>query len=807
MERIGLVGLPNSGKSSLFNALTGGSAPVASHPFSTTESSVGVAQVPDQRLDALAAMSSSRKVVHAGVELVDIAGLVAGSSTGEGLGNRFLGGIREADAICLVLRAFADDNVPGGSDPIDDLGVLELELVLADLASAEVQLERRRKAAKQDHSLDAQVAALDRALQLLADGIPIYRSGMGSEDRELLQPFFLLTNKPVMAVVNLGEDSAAGDDSELAKPVADELGGASEVLGLSVKLEAEAAQLAPADRDELMEGLGLGEGALPRVAQAAYRLLGRRTFLTTGDKESRAWTFRAGAKAPECAGVIHSDLQRGFIRAEVIHWDELLKLGSWSQGQRSGQVTGRGQRLRSRRWRRPRDPLQRLSRRRRRGRLRRRPGAGWSWWPRPSATWGTCRPGPPRPWPSAGYIYCEDTRRTLKLLNHASIKGPRLVSHHRFNEASSTPVALARLAEGACIALVSDAGTPLVSDPGGRLVRAAVAAGVPVGTVPGPSAALAALVVSGLATERWCFEGFLPRTGRQRAERLAAVASDIERGIGGLRVALPVGQGAVRPDGHVRAGTPGGRVPGADQGPRGDLEGQPVRGVGPLAAAHAPGRICTWSSARRHPGNLWPVARFYVTTPIYYVNDAPHIGHAYTTVTADALARWHRLVGDEVFFLTGTDEHGLKVKRSAEANGLTPQEQVDRYSARFQESWQLLDISYDDFIRTTEPRHHRAVSALMQAVYDNGWIARGVYEGLYCVACEAYYTEDDLVDGLCPVHHRPVELLKEDNYFFRLSAFTDRSCEWYADNPGAVAPEAKRNEALGLVGAGCRTFP
>ena len=133
--------------------------------------------------------------------------------------------------------------------------------------------------------------------------------------------------------------------------------------------------------------------------------------------------------------------------------------------------------------------------------------------------------------------------------------------------------------------------------------------------------------------------------------------------------------------------------------------------------------------------------RFYVTTPIYYVNDAPHIGHAYTTVTADALARWHRLLGDEVFFLTGTDEHGLKVKRSAEANGLTPQEQADLNSARFREAWDLLEISYDDFIRTTEPRHHSAVAKLMQAVYDRGWITLGTYEGLYCVACEAYYTE------------------------------------------------------------------
>jgi hypothetical protein len=341
VERIGLVGLPNSGKSSLFNALTGGSALVASHPFSTTETSVGVAHVPDQRLDALARMSASRKIVHAGVELVDIAGLVAGSSTQEGLGNRFLGGIREADALCLVLRAFVDPGVPGGTGPLEDLGVLELELVLADLASAETQLERRRKAARQDRSMEGQVAALDRARRLLADGTPLYRAAMSLEEREQLRPFFMLTNKPVLAVVNLGEDAIA-DDAALVEPVADELGGAADVLGVSVKLEAEAAQLPEADRAELMEGLGLGEGALPRVAQAVYRLLGRRTFLTTGDKESRAWTFRAGARAPECAGVIHSDLQRGFIRAEVVHWDELLTLGSWAAAREAGRLRVEG---------------------------------------------------------------------------------------------------------------------------------------------------------------------------------------------------------------------------------------------------------------------------------------------------------------------------------------------------------------------------------------------------------------------------------------------------------------------------------
>jgi methionyl-tRNA synthetase len=196
------------------------------------------------------------------------------------------------------------------------------------------------------------------------------------------------------------------------------------------------------------------------------------------------------------------------------------------------------------------------------------------------------------------------------------------------------------------------------------------------------------------------------------------------------------------------------------------------------------------------------VGRFYVTTPIYYVNDVPHIGHAYTTVQADALARWHRLLGDDVWFLTGTDEHGLKVTRAAEENGITPQEQADRTSARFQETWQALDISHDDFIRTTEPRHHEAVRTLLQAAYDNGHITKGTYEGLYCVACEAYYTEDELVDGNCPIHGRPVEFFREENWFFRLSEFTQPLLDWYEQNPEAVQPEGKRNEALGIIRQG-----
>ncbi|HZU71427.1 MAG TPA: methionine--tRNA ligase [Acidimicrobiales bacterium] len=197
------------------------------------------------------------------------------------------------------------------------------------------------------------------------------------------------------------------------------------------------------------------------------------------------------------------------------------------------------------------------------------------------------------------------------------------------------------------------------------------------------------------------------------------------------------------------------------------------------------------------------MSRIFLTTPIYYVNDVPHIGHAYTTIIADAVARWHRLAGDEVFFLTGTDEHGLKVQRAAEAQGLSPHEHADRTAARFAEAWKLLEISYDDFIRTTEPRHHRAVQSFLQAVHDRGHIELSTYEGLYCVACEAYYNQADLLEGdRCPVHGVPVEFLSEQNYFFRLSRFQQPLLDWYAANPEAVQPEAKRNEALGIIRQG-----
>jgi len=341
MERFGFVGLPNAGKSSLYNALSGGSALAAPYAFATTDPNVGVAKVPDHRLDALAEMSASRNVVPAAVQFVDIGGLVEGASKGEGLGNRFLAGIREADAIVYVLRAFADADVPGPADPLEHLRVLEIELTLADLESVENQVDRRRKAMKQDKSLAGEVAALEVAVEVLGEGVPIYRSDLPAEQRALLAPWFLLTDKPVMAVVNLDEEQVV-DPEPVLDPVRAELGGVAEVIGVCVQLEAEAAQLDADERADLLDAYGLGEGALARFVRAAYHLLGLRTYFTTGEKESRAWTFRAGAKAPEAAGVIHTDFERGFIRAEAIDWEELLELGSWAKAREVGKLRVEG---------------------------------------------------------------------------------------------------------------------------------------------------------------------------------------------------------------------------------------------------------------------------------------------------------------------------------------------------------------------------------------------------------------------------------------------------------------------------------
>ncbi len=348
MERFGLVGLPNAGKSSLYNALTGGDALAAPYPFATKDPNIGVARVPDPRLDALAVMSHTQKTVYATVEVVDIGGLVEGASKGEGLGNKFLANIREVDAIVLVLRAFVDDDIAGPSDPLEHLRVVEIELALADLETVESRLRRTQKAARMDKTVAAEVEALARAQAFLSEGRPLYRAGMSQDDLDLLAPHFLLTTRRVLAVVNVAEDELdtipemeARVRAELAPPgSASE--GSVEVLGMSVQLEAEAAQLTGTDRTEMLEALGLGEGALPRMVRSAYHLLGLRTFFTTGEKETRAWTFRVGAKAPECAGRIHTDMQRGFIRADVIAWDELLKIGSWNKAKDLGKIRVEG---------------------------------------------------------------------------------------------------------------------------------------------------------------------------------------------------------------------------------------------------------------------------------------------------------------------------------------------------------------------------------------------------------------------------------------------------------------------------------
>jgi len=325
MEHLGLVGLPDSGHAQLFSALTGLDTPTG---FETTK---GVAPLPDDRVNRLAEMSKSKKLVHATFEIDFIPGLAPGGKPGEGLGSRLLGSIRDSDAILAVVRA--DDD----ADPAEALGALELELVLADLGSVEQRLEKQRRAVKGDSSLAAEVAALERAETVLADGTPVYRSDLDDQERRLLAPVFLLTNKPMLVVVNVGVDRLDRAE-QLATPFG------PDALSVCVEIEGDpdVAQ-APADeRAALLADLGVTESVLPRLARGAYHLLGRRTFFTTGEDESRAWSFRAGAKAPECAGVIHSDLQRGFIRAEVIDWRELLDIGSWDKAKELGKLRVEG---------------------------------------------------------------------------------------------------------------------------------------------------------------------------------------------------------------------------------------------------------------------------------------------------------------------------------------------------------------------------------------------------------------------------------------------------------------------------------
>jgi GTP-binding protein YchF len=290
-------------------------------------------------------MSKSKKTIHASVEVVDIGGLVEGASKGEGLGNKFLANIREVDAIVFVLRAFEDPDVTGPSDPLEHLRIVELELALADLETVEKRRYDVERRSKLDRSLADDLEALQIAEAALSEGRPLYRAGLKPAIRDLLAPYFLLTNRRVLAVVNVGEDAVDRVDEAAAAVEAEfnDAGDNVEVIGMCVQLEAEAAMITdPAERAEMLDGFGLGEGALFRMVRSAYHLLGLRTYFTTGEKESRAWTFYEGSTAPVCAGRIHTDFQRGFIKAEVIQWDELLQLGSWNAAKDVGKLRVEG---------------------------------------------------------------------------------------------------------------------------------------------------------------------------------------------------------------------------------------------------------------------------------------------------------------------------------------------------------------------------------------------------------------------------------------------------------------------------------
>ncbi len=341
MLRLGIVGLPNVGKSTLFNALTQAGALVANYPFATIEPNVGVVQVPDPRLETLAGIVSPERTLPATVEFLDIAGLVKGASEGEGLGNKFLANIREVDAVVHVVRCFRDDDVQhvmGDVDPVRDREIINLELGLADLATVERRLDRAQKGAKSgDTQAKAEVRLLEQLQAALSAGKPARSVVPPDEDAAVYRTFNLLTAKPVLYAANVAEDELDGNAlTEGLQAAINRDGEPAEIVTFSAKVEAELAELPPEDRAEFLESLGLTESGLDRLAHAAYHLLGLQSYFTAGEKEVRAWTIHRGDKAPVAAGVIHSDFEKGFIRAETVAYEAFVKAAGWKGAREQG---------------------------------------------------------------------------------------------------------------------------------------------------------------------------------------------------------------------------------------------------------------------------------------------------------------------------------------------------------------------------------------------------------------------------------------------------------------------------------------